>query len=134
MVEAVAPVEPEPANVIHDGIDVFQFLFPGIGIIEPEIAKPPEFGCKSEIEAYGFSVPDVQITVWFGRKSGQDLSRVFSALHIIGDYVANKVGRDLRLQAVNLNFLRLRRHVFDPNLKFVQSIWMNLLTCLLTLA
>ncbi len=107
MIEPVVPIEPEPPYVIHDGIDVLHFFFPGIGIVEPEIAKPAEFSRKSEIQAYGFGVPDMQITIGFRRKSGEDLPHGFSAFQVIGNDVANKIWWDLRFDAVHLVALRL---------------------------
>ncbi len=86
----LAPIEPEPAHVALDGLDIFLRFLRRIGIIEPKMAAPPEFLGQAEIEAYGFRVPDVKIAVRFRRKARDHLFDAAS-LEIGPDDVADEI-------------------------------------------
>ena len=67
--EAVFPVEAEPADVLHDGIDVLLLFLFGVGVVEAEIGLAAEFRGEAEIQADRFGVADVQIAVRLRRKA-----------------------------------------------------------------
>ncbi len=71
----VLPVEPQPAHVLLDGIDVFDLLGLRIRVVETQVAEPAVLGGQAEVEADGFGVADVEVAVRLGRESGMDLPR-----------------------------------------------------------
>src|SRR6185503_13783931 len=72
------PLESEPANIIHDGFDVFSLFLRRIGVVESQIALAAKLCGQSEVEADGFGVTYVQIAVWLGRKSSLYTSVMFT--------------------------------------------------------
>ena len=64
---ALAPVEPQPADVRRDGLDVFLFFFLGVGVVESEIAHSAELRGDAEIQADGLGVADVKVAIGLGR-------------------------------------------------------------------
>ena len=93
VIEPVLPVEAQPADVRHDGLDVLHFLFAGVGVVEPEVADPAELLGHAEIEADRLGVADVQVAVGLRGKAGHDPAVVFAGLQVCGHDVANKVRR-----------------------------------------
>jgi hypothetical protein len=72
----VVPIVSEPFNIFFDRLDIFDLFLGRVGIIESQIAKAPEFLCDSKIEADGFGMSYMQVTIRFRRKPGMDLSAV----------------------------------------------------------
>ena len=77
------PFATEPADVLHDGIDVFGFFLGGIGVVEAQIAFAAEFLRESEIDGDGFGVADVQIAVRLRREARVHAAPVFIGLQIL---------------------------------------------------
>ncbi|OPZ03835.1 MAG: hypothetical protein BWZ08_02820 [candidate division BRC1 bacterium ADurb.BinA292] len=48
----LAPVEPEPADVLLDRVDVFLLFLRRVGVVEPQVALAAEFLRHAEIEAH----------------------------------------------------------------------------------
>src|SRR5581483_10789612 len=90
---AVVPTEAEPAHVFFDRLHVLDVFLARVGVVEAEIAKPAEVRGKAEIEANGFGVADMQITVGLGRKTSGHSSLVFAALQIFQEEIANEMRR-----------------------------------------
>jgi hypothetical protein len=57
--EAIIPIEPEPSDILDNGIHILDVLLARIGIIESQIAETPEFGSQPEIEADRFGVSNM---------------------------------------------------------------------------
>ena len=89
--DAVFPVEAEPADVVHDGVDVFLLFLFGIGVVEAEVGFAAEFRGEAEVQADGFGVPDVQIAVRLRRKARLDAPAVLVGFQIVEDDLANKI-------------------------------------------
>ena len=68
--QVVAPVEPEPAHVGLDGIDVRLLLLLGVGVVEPEVAAAAELARDAEVEGDRLRVADVEVAVGLGREAG----------------------------------------------------------------
>ncbi len=64
------PFESQPTHVRHDRVDIFLTLFGRVGIVEPKIALTRVALGQTKIQADAFGMPDVQVTVGFGRKPG----------------------------------------------------------------
>jgi hypothetical protein len=64
-------------------------------------------GGKTEIEADGLGVPNMQITVWLREKAGNDAATVFVLPPVFGNDVADKVrgGRRIGFSARSLSTL-----------------------------
>src|SRR2546430_5040392 len=89
------PLEAQPLHVLHDGVNVFCFFFRRISIVETQIALAAKLGRQSEIEAYGFGVTDVQVTVWFRGKSGLYTAFMFATFKVLDNDVSNKIRRPI---------------------------------------
>src|SRR6185369_16547608 len=70
--EVRAPVEPEPAHVLLDGVDVLDVLLRGVRVVEPQMAAPRELAREAEVETDALRVTDVEIAVRLGRKARDD--------------------------------------------------------------
>ena len=91
MVEVLAPVEAEPADIALDRVDVLLLLLDRVRVIEAEVAAAAEIASDAEVEADRLGVADVQVAVRLRRKAGDD-RRMAPAANIRGDDLANEVG------------------------------------------
>ena len=90
VVQAI-PLEPQPAHVLHDGIDVFGLFLARVGIVEAQIGLAAELVGQSEIQADGFGVAQVQIAVGLGGKARVHAASELAGLQIVEDDIANEV-------------------------------------------
>jgi hypothetical protein len=92
IVQVVAPVKAEPTHVCLNRFDVLDVFSGGIGIIEPQMTHTAGiFRRHAEVEANGFGVSDVQITVGLRREAGDDAPMMFVGSEVFGNNAANKV-------------------------------------------
>ncbi len=91
--EAV-PLETQPADVFHDGVDVLLLFLFGIGVVKAQVGLAAEFVGQSEIKADGLRVANVEVAVWLGREAGLDdgVAELFS-LEVVDHRVADEVRR-----------------------------------------
>ncbi len=97
---------PEPRHVAFDGLHVFRLFLRGVRVVEAEVAFSAEPFRQAEVETDGFGVADVQVSVRFRRKAGDDL-RHSSGGKVIGDDALQKVrlpGDACVKQAVRASF------------------------------
>ena len=59
-------------DIVLDGVDIFDVLLGGVGIVHPQVAQAAEFLRRAEINAQSLAVADVQIAVGLRRKAGVD--------------------------------------------------------------
>ena len=90
--ELVLPVEPEPAHVALDGLDVLGLLGGGVRVVEAEVTDAAELRGDAEVEADALGVPDVEIAVRLGGKAGDDPPAVLPAAQIVGHDLPDEVG------------------------------------------
>ena len=90
VVAVVAPVEPEPAHVLDDRVDVLLLLLDRVRVVEPEVAAAAEFVGDPEVQADGLRVPDVEVAVGLGREPG-DGCRDATGGDVRGDDLADEV-------------------------------------------
>src|SRR6185295_14490513 len=69
VVEVRAPVEPQPAHVRLDRVDVLLLLLERVGVVEAEVAVAAELARKAEVQADRLRVADVQVAVGLGREA-----------------------------------------------------------------
>src|ERR1700693_5009858 len=96
------PVEAQPFHAVDDGVDVFLIFLGRIGIVEAQMATAVVIARQSEIDADCLGVADMQITVGFGRKTGDNLRQRLSLLifaigvsavgNIVLDNTAQEIG------------------------------------------
>src|ERR1700751_3875067 len=90
--ETVRPAVNEPVHILSDRFYVLALFLGWICVIHSQIANAGKFSGDTEIEADRFSMPDMEVTVRFGRKSGMDLREIWSEQ--IGGYdIGDEIGR-----------------------------------------
>ena len=85
-------IRAQPFHILHDGIDELLLLLGGIRIIKTEIELTLVFLSHTIVEKYGLCMSDMQISVGFGRKTGNDLL-VLSLCQILIDDLLYKMLR-----------------------------------------
>ena len=70
VVEAVAPVEAQPVDVLLDRVDELGILLGGVGVVHAEVAQAAEMLGRAEVDRQRLAVADVQIAVRLGREAG----------------------------------------------------------------
>ena len=91
VVKMLAPIEAQPFHRIEYGIDIFRILFNRISIVETHMANTAIVPCQAEIQANGFSMTDVQVTIRLRRKARRDFAGVFVDAIVFVDDVAQKI-------------------------------------------
>jgi hypothetical protein len=91
VVEVLAPVEPEPANVRLDGVDVLLLLLDRVRVVEPQVAAAARLGRDPEVQADRLRMADVQVAVGLGREA-RHRHRVPPGRQVVADGVADEVG------------------------------------------
>ncbi len=87
--EAVAPVVPQPVDVLLDGVYEFLVLLGGVCVVHAKITDTAVLLRRTEVHKDGLGVTDVQIAVRLGRKTGMDL--LAGVLPTLGDILINKI-------------------------------------------
>ena len=91
VIEVLAPVEAEPADVAHDRVDVLLALLGGIGVVEAQVAAAAELPGHAEVEADRLGVADVEIAVRLGRKARDHLAAEAAGAVVLDDDLADEV-------------------------------------------
>ena len=71
-VQVLAPVEPQPADVGLDGIDVLLLFFGGVRVVETQVVAPAVLASDAEAEADRLRMADVEVAVRLRGKAGDD--------------------------------------------------------------
>ena len=90
-VKVFSPIESEPPDIFHDGVDVLHVFLDGIGIVETEVAAAAVLPRQPEIQINGFGVSDVEVAVRFGRKARYDAAVVFPRFNVAVNNAFDKV-------------------------------------------
>ena len=98
------PLEPEPAHVGLDRVDILLLLLRGVGVVEAQVALAAELRGDPEVEADRLGVADVEVAVGLRREPGDDRG-VLPALEVADDDLADEVLVDCGLVA---------RHALTP--------------------
>jgi len=85
------PFKAQPADISLDGIDVLFAFLCGVSVIESKVASTTELICNTEVQADGFSMAYVKITIRLRWKSRFDLAIVLADFKIFGDDIPNKI-------------------------------------------
>ena len=89
-VEVLAPVEPQPADVGLDGVDVLLLFLHRVGVVEAQVAAAAELAGDAEVEADRLGVADVEVAVRLRREAGDD-GLVPALAQVGGDDLADEV-------------------------------------------
>ena len=103
----IFPLEPEPADIILDAFNIFGLFSDGVGVIEPEVGIPAEFLCQAEIQANTGCVTDMEVSVRFRWKAGNDLA-VFPGFQVFFDDLFDEI--EATVFSINVFVHRLQRY------------------------
>ena len=68
-VKILAPVKTQPADILLNGIHIFHIFFCWVGVVHTQVAAASVFLRCPKINADRFCVANMQIAVWFRRKT-----------------------------------------------------------------
>ena len=103
VVQAILPVEAQPAHIADDRLHILHALPARVRVVHPKIAGAPVLGGDPEIEADGFGVSDMGISVRFGRKAGGHPALMFVGSEVFFDDVPDKIGRGRSIGVVHVS-------------------------------
>ncbi|MNW50629.1 hypothetical protein D3C74_280850 [compost metagenome] len=86
------PFKAEPLHVFLDRIDVFRIFLYRVGIIETQMRTAFEFICQRKVNPDRLRMPDMQISVWFRRKTCYDRINL-PAVNVFGNNIFDKIWR-----------------------------------------
>ena len=66
------PLKSQPAHVVLDGLRVFRIFLLRIGVVEAQVAQAVVIPGQTEVQADGFGVTNMKITIRLRRESGDD--------------------------------------------------------------
>ena len=90
---AVLPIEPQPADVLLDRVDVLLLFLDGVRVVEPQVALAVVLLGQAEVQANRLRVPDVQIPVRLRRKPSVHPAVPFAGLEIVDNDFLDKIQR-----------------------------------------
>ena len=79
-------------DVFLDGVDIFHIFFDRIGVIVTQVSQPAVFLRDAKVNANGFGVADMKVTVGFWRKAGVHPAAKPAGAIVFVDYFLDKVG------------------------------------------
>src|SRR5205807_7274705 len=91
IVEVLAPVEAEPADVALDRVDVLLALLRRVRVVEPEVTAAAEFLGDAEVQADGLGVADVEVAVGLRGKARHDPVAEAARPGVLGHQLADEV-------------------------------------------
>ena len=96
--EIVPPVEAQPADVFLDAVHIFLVFLAGVGVVKAQVAaRARKFLGDTEIEADGFGMSDMEVTIGFRRKAGYRCLMLAGG-KVIRNHIADEISAFGRLQ------------------------------------
>ena len=93
VIQVLAPVEPQPFDICQYGLHVLDVFAGRVGIVKAHMAAGAVVLLShAEVEADGLGVPDVQVPVGFGRKTGHHPAVVGAGGLVFVDDGTDEVG------------------------------------------
>ncbi len=103
--QPIFPVEPEPAHILLDRLDVLVLFLGRIRVVEAQIAQAAVLGRQAEVQADALGMPDVQVAVRFGWKPRVDTAVPLARCDVVFDDLLDEVqrtaGRGIRSDAAS---------------------------------
>ena len=87
----VVPVEAKPSHVALNGLLVLDGLLARVRIVKSQITKAFELGSNAEIQADGFCVTNVQVTIRLGRKPCVHTAAVLAGSDVFGNTSSDEI-------------------------------------------
>ena len=85
-------------DILLDAVHVFLVFLAGVGVVKAQVAaRPGEFLGYAEVEANGFGVSDMEITVGFRGEAGYR-SLMLAGGKVIRNHIADEISAFGRLQ------------------------------------
>ena len=66
----------QPLHRIDDAVDVFDAFFFGVGVVKAQVANTVVILGHAKVQADAFGVPNMQVAIGLGRKTGADFGHV----------------------------------------------------------
>ena len=85
------PTADEPSHIGLDRLDILHVLLGRVGVVHAQVADAAKLVGEAEIQADALGVPDVEIAVGLGRKTGVN-ARMLARGHIGGDQITDEIG------------------------------------------
>ncbi len=95
--QPILPGKTQPADVLHDRIDVLDFFFGRVGVVEPQVALTAIFLGQAEVQADALGMADVQVAVRLGRKTRMHAAAELAGAEVLFDDLFDEVERAGRL-------------------------------------
>src|SRR5205823_11220115 len=89
--EPAFPIEAQPPNIVDNGVDVLGFFLGWIRIVKSQVGLAAKLRSQAKVQADGFGMSNVEITIGFGRKAGMDASCELIGLEVFADDLANEI-------------------------------------------
>ena len=89
-IQLIGPLKAQPFYVGFYAVNIFNFLFGGVGIIKTQVGLAAILNAKAKIEADAFGMANMQVAIGLGRKACED-GFVFSRLQIRFYDLFNKI-------------------------------------------
>ena len=105
---AALPFKAEPLHVFTDGVHVFHVFLGGVRVVKAQVRDAAEIlvlVCRTEIQADGLGVSDVDVAVGFGRKTGVH-ALALARGEVVNDNVLYKIRGFGNIHGFNLSVLR----------------------------
>ena len=113
--QEVVPLEAKPLHVLFDIAYEFLIFGDGVRVVVTQIERTAILERCTGIQADGFAVSDVQVSVGFWRESGANFSVVLLILDILVDDIVNEVSGHGRTVIGTVSLLdKILSHVFPP--------------------
>jgi hypothetical protein len=74
IVQVLSPIKSKPGHIFANGVYIDFLFIKGVRIVEAQMTSTPVFPSQPEIEANGFGVTYMEISVRLGGKPGHQLS------------------------------------------------------------
>ncbi len=89
VIEPVPPVEPQPVDVLLDGVHILLILFGGVGVVHTQVAHTAVFLGGTEVDGQRLAVADVEVAVRLRRETGVDSHALI--LPALSDVLVNEI-------------------------------------------
>jgi hypothetical protein len=93
VIHVLPPIEPEPAHVALNRLDVLHVFGRRVRVVHAQVTAPAEFARNAEIDANRLRVPDVEVAVRFRRKPRDDLPAVRAGGDVGAHHVPDEIVR-----------------------------------------
>ena len=91
----ITPVKAQPVDVFLDGFPLLCGFLARIGVVKTEVTDRVVFLGNAEVQADGLGVTDMEKTVWFRWKTGDNFF-MFTGLQIFCDNLPDEIKWFLR--------------------------------------